>query len=101
MGGYAGKTVTLHVPMSYEVPDATREEKFGDCDDDTFASYGVAEDGIRTAVDRNAQGPGQIDELWILDVNGAIVFLDATYSPATPAELVDELRALAESATFE
>ncbi len=101
VGGYAGKKVTLHVPMSYEVPGATRDEKFGDCDQDKFARWGIAEDGIPTAVHRNAQGPGQIDELWILDVNGAIVILDAAYGPATPAEVVDELRALAESATFE
>ena len=27
------------------------------------------------------QGPGQIDELWILDVDGSIVILDAAYQP--------------------
>lgn len=99
VGGFAGKAVTLRVPMSYEVPGATREEEFRDCDEDTFAFYGL--DGDDTEVMRNAQGPGQIDELWILDVNGSIVILDAAYSPATPDELVDELRTLAESATFE
>lgn len=99
IGGYAGKTVTLTVPMSYEVPGATREEEFGDCDEETFAFYGIV--GNESAVVRNAQGPGQIDELWILDVDGSIVILDAAYSPATPPDLVDELRALAESATFE
>jgi hypothetical protein len=50
---------------------------------------------------RNAQGAGQIDELWILDVDGSIVILDATYGPAAPVDLVEELRTLAESATFE
>jgi hypothetical protein len=99
VGGYAGKAVTLHVPMSYEVPGATREEEFGDCDDDAFALYGIESD--EPTHERNVQGPGQIDELWILDVDGSIVILDAAYSPATPAELVEELRALAESATFE
>ena len=99
VGGYTGKALTLTVPMSYEVPGATREEEFGDCDEDQFAFYGIV--GEDSAVGRNAQGPGQIDELWILDVNGSIVILDAAYSPATSSELVDELRALAESATFE
>lgn len=97
--GYAGKAVTLTVPMSYEVPGATREEEFADCDEDQFTFYGIV--GEDSAVVRNAQGPGQIDELWTLDVDGSIVILDATYSPATPPELVDELRTLAESATFE
>ena len=98
VGGYAGKTVTLHVPMSYEVPGATREEEFADCDEDAFAFYGV--EGVAGHA-RNAQGPGQVDELWILDVNGATVILDAAYGPAAPAEVVAELRTLAESATFE
>jgi hypothetical protein len=100
VGGYAGKTVTLQVPLSYEVPGATREEEFGDCDEDAFVFYGI-EAGDGTEPYRNAQGPGQIDELWILDVGGWIVIIDAAYGPATPAELVEELRNLAESATFE
>ncbi|MDQ3688603.1 MAG: hypothetical protein M3406_00930 [Chloroflexota bacterium] len=98
VGGYDGKVITLRVPMSYDLPNASRDEKFADCDDATFAYYGVEGE---TGNARNAQGGGQIDELWILDVDGSIVILDAGYSPATPAELVEELRALAESATFE
>ena len=105
VGGYTGKRVTLHVPMSYEVLGPTREEKFGDCDQGYFIYYGTGPKGelppeVRNA-GRSAQGAGQIDELWILDVNGSIVILDAGYSPATPAELVEEIRTLAESATFE
>jgi hypothetical protein len=41
VGGYAGKAVTLNVPMSFDLPDATREEKFADCDNDVFGFYGV------------------------------------------------------------
>ena len=102
VGGYAGKAITLHVPMSFDLPDTTREEKFGDCDADAigpvYGFYGVEGEA---APARNAQGAGQIDELWILDVDGSIVILDASYSPSTPADLVEELLALAESATFE
>jgi hypothetical protein len=98
VGGFAGKTITLHVPMSFDLPNATRDEKFAACDEFTFAFYGIEGE---TGVARNAQGAGQIDELWILDINGAIVILDAGYSPSTPASLVEEIRALAESATFE
>ena len=98
VGGFAGKAITLHVPMSFDVPNATREEEFADCDEDAFAFYGVEGE---TGHARNAQGPGQIDELWVLGVDGSIVILDAAYGPATPGPLVEELRALAESATFE
>ena len=98
VGGYAGKAITLHVPMSYEVPGAAREEEFADCDQSIFGSYGVEGD---TEPSRNHPGPGQIDELWILDVDGAIVILDAMHGPAVPPDLVEEMRTLAESATFE
>ncbi len=101
IGGYTGKMITLQVPMSYEVPGATREEEFADCDGDSFAFYGIAGAKPGDELARNAQGPGQIDELWILDVDGSIVILDAAYGPATPATVVEELRALATSATFE
>ena len=98
VGGFTGKAVTLTVPMSYDIPNSTREERFADCDNDIFGYYGIA--GDETGPARNAQGAGQIDELWILDVNGSIVILDATYAPAAPAELVEEMRTLAESAPF-
>jgi hypothetical protein len=99
VGGYAGKALTLTVPMSYhQQPDVSREVEFADCDQGIFGYYGI-EGGLEP--ERNAQGPGQIDELWILDVNGSVVILDGFYSPATPADLVDELRVMAESATFE
>lgn len=98
VGGFAGKAITLQVPMSFHLPGATREEKFADCDDASYAFYGVeGEEGHA----RNAQGAGQIDDLWILDVEGSIVILDAAYGPATPDDLREELRTLAESATFE
>lgn len=97
IGGYAGKAITLHVPMTYDVPNATREERFAACDDASYGFYGIDGESETT---RNAQGAGQIDELWILDVDGRIVILDATYSPAAPDELVEEMRAMVESATF-
>ncbi len=88
ISGYVGKKVTLHVPT-----DAV----FEDCDDGSFASYGTA--GTSTP-NRTHQGPGQIDEIWILNVNGAVAILDVMYRADTPAALIEELRAIAESADF-
>jgi hypothetical protein len=93
VGGFHGQFVTLHVAI--DAP--TRAEAFAECDDETFGSYTY--DGESRPV-RYHQGPGQIDEMWILDVYGGTVILDASYSPNTPAALVDEVRALAKSATF-
>lgn len=95
IGGYTAWTVTLHV----QDDAATREEAFADCDQNAFASYEV-DDGTGQQR-RDHQGPGQVDELWILDVDGVLVIIDTAYYAGTPAEHVEELRAIVESATFE
>jgi len=88
VGGQAGKSIILHVP-----DDAVSDE----CEGGEFASYGTEADPLT----RFHQGPGQIDEFWILDVDGAIVIIDAMYRPDTPPALVEEMRSIAESATFD
>jgi hypothetical protein len=94
VGGYAGKSITLHVPDDI----AYSAEEFTDCDQGYFGSFGSdAEPGPA----RYHQGLGQIDELWILDVGGVLVTIDTAYYARTPAEHVEEMRAIVESATFE
>jgi hypothetical protein len=89
VGGYSGKKITLHVPD---------DARFKDCDGGTFSTLGVA-------VDRRphlwAQGPGEIDEIWIVDVNGRIALLEGGYYAKTPDHAVDELHAILSSATFD
>jgi hypothetical protein len=92
--GYSGRAITLHVPDDMR---SDGYESFPDCDDDTFTSFGVGTE----APGRFHQGPGQIDELWFVDVDGAIAVIDLTYWPDTSAADIEELRALAETATFE
>jgi len=90
--GYAGKAITLHVP-----DDAV----FSDCDQGFFGSWTIpVGGGPATTPDRYHQGPGQIDEVWIVDVDGVLVVLDWAYYEGTPQFDVDELRAIVESATF-
>lgn len=88
VGGYAGKSVTLHVP-----DDAV----LADCDLGDFTSYGVTGDEPT----RYHQGPGQIDEFWVVDVDGAIAVLDAAYRTDTPAELIEDMRGIVQSAVFD
>lgn len=87
--GYAGTFITLQVPA-----DASPE----DCEGGEYASFDI--DGGEEP-DRYHQGPGQLDDLWILDVDGTIVIIDAMYRPDSPADFVDEMRSIAESATFD
>jgi hypothetical protein len=51
--------------------------------------------------ERYQQVPGQVDRLWVLDVDGQRLVVDATYSPdAAPADR-DELTHVVESLRFE
>jgi hypothetical protein len=90
LGGYAGKSITLHVP-----DDAV----FSECDRGTFGSWGVP--GADLSPFRYHQDPGQIDVVWVLDVDGVLTVIDRAYYAGTPTEHVDELRAIVESITFE
>jgi hypothetical protein len=90
VGGYPGKVVTLHVP-----DDAV----FADCFRGVYASYTL--EGFGDVPARWHQGPGQIDTFWIAEVDDAIVIIDAMYRADTPAERIEEMRSIAESATFE
>jgi len=93
VGGYAGKSITLHVP-----DDAV----FSQCDQGYFGSWTVSIDGAPGRDPyRYHQGPGQIDEVRILDVDGVLTVIDTAYYVGTPVEHVEEMRAIVESATFE
>jgi hypothetical protein len=88
IGGYPGKSLTVHVPD---------DVVFADCEGETFLTYATGDDpGARIQ-----QGPGQVDEIWILDVNGSIVIISAMSRPDTSTELVEEMRSIAQSATFQ
>ena len=86
--GYTGKSLTVHVPD---------DVVFADCEGNTFLTYATGDDPGA----RYQQGPGQIDEIWVLDVDGSIVIIDASDRPDTRAEFIDEMRSIAESATFQ
>ncbi len=87
VGGYAGKSVTLHVPDDADLAA---------CDSGDFTSYGVTGDEPT----RYHQGPGQIDEFWVVDVDGAFAVIDATYRPDTRAALIEQMRSMAQSVVF-
>jgi hypothetical protein len=90
LDGYAGKAITLHVPDDAD---------FTQCDQGLFGSWSMGTTDL--SPHRYHQGPGQIDEVWILDVDGLLVVIDWAYYAETPQADVDELRAIVESATFD
>jgi hypothetical protein len=88
VGGYPGRKITLRVQ-----DDAV----FSDCDEGIFATFGVAGEDPALFV----QGPGEINEVWIVSVDGRIVVLDAGYYAGTPRHAVDELHAILDSIRIE
>jgi hypothetical protein len=68
--GYAGEYVELTVPAHID---------FRSCEGGTFDSW------LSPGGSREQQGPGQHDELWILDVDGIRLVMDATFMPGTTA----------------
>lgn len=89
VAGHSGKAITLHVPDN---------AVFTDCDQDTF---GLLTDLAEPdSPGRYNQGPGQIDELWVVDVNGVPLSFDLIYWPNTPKDVIDAMHAIVKSATF-
>jgi hypothetical protein len=76
--GYAGKVLELTVPSDID---------FTDCDQAEFRSW----DG------RYHQGPGQRDSIYILDVDGTRLVIDAAYLPDTPSADRAELQQIIDS----
>ena len=93
--GYVGKSITLHVP---------EDANFGECDRNQISSgaeFCTLTQDNPAVCHRYHQFPGQIDELWIVDVNGEVAVIDATWGDETPAEALAELRAILDSMAFE
>jgi hypothetical protein len=74
LAGFRGKYLRWSVPSKID---------FSRCGQGYFESW----TGRGWASDRNQQGPGQVDRLWILDVKGKRLVIDANYLPtATRAD---------------
>jgi hypothetical protein len=69
--------------------------RFKECSNSMYRSWTALPSGARYH-----QGPGQIDELWILDVNGTRVVIEAAYFPGTTPEDRRGLMRVVESIRF-
>ena len=98
LGGYSGKYLQWSVPKHWVVT--------GDGD---FASCDLQPDGTRPFVswtgaggkgERWQQMAGQVDRLWVLDVNGRRLVVDANYTPGTTQAQRDEEDQIVRSLRF-
>jgi hypothetical protein len=98
LGGYRGQYLEWSVPSDMVV---TGDADFAGCD--VWPSNGhrdfVSWVGNGYG-ERNQQVAGQVDLLWVLDVGGQRLVVDATYSPDTTEADRDELVGIVESIRF-
>jgi hypothetical protein len=93
--GYAGKVMTIETP---DGPYSASNNP--DCEDDKFCTLAYGDTLDTRACHMWFQEAGQIDELWIVDVDGEFFFVPGSYFSETPADVVDEIGALLGSMTF-
>jgi len=84
------------VQLEWSVP---ADIDFSTCEDGYFESWTSA--GGSWSTGRYQQGPGQVDRLWILDIDGQRLVIDAMYMPSTDAGDREELWQVMESIRFE
>ena len=87
LAGYPGEQMQLQVPPTID---------FSDCWNSEFHSWTAVPSG-----GRYHQGPGQFDRLWILDVDGTRLVIDAAFFPATSRQDRAELRQIVGSVRIE
>jgi hypothetical protein len=97
LGGYEGQYLEWSVPPDMVV---TGDADFKGCDAQPnghrdFVSW--LGDGLG---ERYQQVAGQVDRLWVLDVDGQRLVVDATYSPDASEAVREELGRIAESIRF-
>jgi hypothetical protein len=97
LAGREGQYLELSVPEDLIVTD---DSDFRGCDDPgnghhDFVSWWGKDEGARWQ-----QVAGQIDRVWVLDVDGQTLLVDATYSPDTSASDREELDQVVASLRF-
>ena len=97
LAGYAGRYLEWSVPADMKSSalsefDACDVDSEGHRDFNSWLGNGMG--------NRYEQVPGQVDRLWVLDVNGQRLVVDATYSPDTTQADRNELAQVVASLRF-
>lgn len=89
LGGYDGTSLTLEVPADLD---------FGECDPGYGGSWDCNGDGSGPCGYHS--GAGEIDTVYLLDVDGVILAWNTKHYAGTPPEAIAEMEAIVQSASF-
>lgn len=95
--GYRGKYLQLTVP-DLPVEGEGDDRRFTGCEEGTLKSWVAAIDAEPgDAFYGYNSEPGRTEDLWILDVEGTRLMIEANWSPASPRKDVAEMRSILDS----
>lgn len=97
LAGHHGRYLELSVPSDWIV---TGDANFKGCDDPGNGHQDFVSWLGRDAGDRWQQVAGQVDRIWVLEVDGQTLLVDATYTPATSEAVREELDQVVSSLRF-
>jgi hypothetical protein len=97
LGGFRGKYLQWSVPSDIAFDEAHADDAlFPNCDEATFQSWTAR----GWAGDRYQQKPGQVDWIWILDLDGQRLVVDASHLPGATRSDRAELEQVVNSIRF-
>lgn len=96
LAGQSGQYLEWSVPALV----VTGDEDFAGCDDPGNGHHDYVSWLGNGMGERYQQVPGQVDRLWVLDVKGQRLVVDATYSPDTTSTDRAELTSVVASLRF-
>ena len=97
LAGYAGKYLEWSVPADMK---SSAWSEFDACDVDATGNHNFNSWLTEGVGYRYEEVPGQVDQLWVLDVNGQRLVVDATYAPDTSQSQRAALEHVVESLRF-
>jgi hypothetical protein len=89
LGGYSGKVVHMSLPADLD---------WADCD---LAQVGAWSEAAEQGPSRTLQSPGELDDVYIVDVEGVRVVVTDAWMPTSAAADVAELEAMLDSITIQ
>ncbi len=97
LGGYSGRYLTWSAPAHWVV---TGNANFKGCDVQSNGHRDFVNWYSNLDAEQYTQVAGQVDRLWVLDVNGQRLLVDAAYAPDTTQAQRDEEDQVVQSLRF-